>query len=106
VREPDAIWPYGAQVVAKLGATGDVVPLGGFDFGGSRATLKITGAANEQPAGAWNSFDIFCRADFIAVYSNGELRNQTAKPSAVAGEIALQMEGTAIEFRNVWLEKF
>lgn len=106
VRQPDAILPYCVQITAILGATGDLVPQGGFDFGGSSATIKKSGAANEQLAGDWNSFDIFCRDDFIAVYSNGELKSQGAKPSATSGQIALQLDGTAIEFRNVWLEKF
>ncbi|HKB57695.1 MAG TPA: family 16 glycoside hydrolase [Lacunisphaera sp.] len=42
--------------------------------------------------------------DTIEVFVNGVRQNQVGKLPVSAGNIALQMEGFPIEFRNVWLE--
>ena len=59
---------------------------------------------SEKPLGAWNTYEIFCRADVVEVWINGVKQNRVDKLPASAGAIALQMEGFPVEFRNVWLE--
>jgi hypothetical protein len=102
-REPDAIWPFSVQVNFKTSAVGDLIPQGGFEFSGSKETIKKLAEPNEKPAGEWNGCDIFCRADSIEVFINGVRQNFVEKLSANSGQIALQLEGTPIEFRNIWL---
>ncbi|MEA3189163.1 MAG: hypothetical protein QOD99_2993 [Chthoniobacter sp.] len=102
-RAPDAIWPCSVQVNFKVSAVGDLIPQGGFTFDGKTDTAKKLAEPNEKPVGEWNGCDIFCRADSIEVFVNGVRQNFVEKLSANAGQIALQLEGTAIEFRNLWL---
>jgi hypothetical protein len=102
-REPDAVWPFSVQINFKTGAVGDLIPQGGFEFGGSKETAKKLAEPNEKPAGEWNGCDIFCRADSIEVFINGARQNFVEKLSASSGQVALQLEGAPIEFRNIWL---
>ncbi|MCC7475078.1 MAG: DUF1080 domain-containing protein [Pirellulales bacterium] len=60
---------------------------------------------SEKPIGEWNAMEITCRADEITVKVNGTLVNHATKLSQSKGAIALQSEGTPIEFRKVELKK-
>ena len=46
---------------------------------------------------------VVCRGNEIVVKINGDLVNRATNTSVVEGAIALQSEGTPIEFRNVKL---
>jgi hypothetical protein len=61
----------------------------------------ISGA--EQPLGKWNKMEIICLGNEIWVHVNGYLVNYANKLSQQRGAIALQSEGTPIEFRNITL---
>ena len=63
----------------------------------------ITGA--EKPLGEWNTMEITCRGNEIEVKVNGYLVNQAKSLSQQCGAIALQSEGTPIEYRNIKLAK-
>ncbi len=71
--------------------------------GDARRILNLTDGS-EKPLGEWNTMTIECRADTIKVTVNGDLVNEGAKCTASRGKIALQAEGTEVEFRKVVLE--
>ncbi len=74
-------------------------------FGGgpkdARRIIKLTDA--EKPLGEWNTMKIVCKGDEIIVHVNGTLVNHGLKSTATSGKIALQAEGSEVEFRKVEL---
>lgn len=58
---------------------------------------------SENPAGEWNTMVIECLADRIKVWVNGDLVNYGYDCQATRGQIALQAEGSEVEFRKVEL---
>ena len=59
---------------------------------------------SEKPLGEWNTMVITCKQDTITVQVNGTEVNAGTKCTASKGKIALQAEGTEVEFRKVELE--
>jgi hypothetical protein len=59
--------------------------------------------ASEKPVGEWNEMIIECRGDTVKVWLNGNLANDGYECSATKGKIALQSEGSEVEFRKVEL---
>lgn len=59
---------------------------------------------DEKPLGKWNKMEITCRGDEVLVKVNGKLVNHAKKVSQTKGAIALQSEGTPIEYRNIKLK--
>jgi Domain of Unknown Function (DUF1080) len=108
VHGQDNIWPSGIECQLKAGETGQLIatnidiPSAPLIRGKKRA--NPTGPHAEKPFGEWNSYDIFCRGDSVDVYVNGVLENHVEKITISSGSIALQLEGTVIQFRKVWLE--
>ncbi len=70
--------------------------------GDSRRILNLTDGS-ENPVGEWNTMTIECRARTIKVWVNGELVNHGFDCTVDRGKIALQAEGTEVEFRRVEL---
>jgi hypothetical protein len=60
---------------------------------------------DEKPLGEWNKMEITCRGDEVLVKVNGKLVNHATNVSQTKGAIALQSEGTPIEYRNIKLRK-
>lgn len=58
---------------------------------------------SENPVGEWNSMTIECWKDRVTVWVNGELVNRGTNCTASSGQIAIQAEGSEVEFRKVWL---
>jgi hypothetical protein len=58
---------------------------------------------DEKPVGEWNKMEITCRGDEVLVKVNRKLVNHATNLSQSKGAIALQSEGTPIEFRKVKL---
>ena len=79
----------------------------GQQFGGgpndARRILNLTDDS-EKPLGEWNAMIIECRGEEIRVWVNGELVNHGTGCTATRGKIAIQAEGTEVEFRRVELE--
>jgi hypothetical protein len=75
-------------------------------FGGgpedARRILNLTDHS-EKPLDEWNAMRIECRDREIKVWVNGDLVNHGTNCTAAKGQIALQAEGTEVEFRKVWL---
>jgi hypothetical protein len=60
---------------------------------------------SEKPVGEWNTMVIECLANTITVWVNGDLVNSGFNATASKGQIALQAEGSEVEFRKVLLQK-
>jgi hypothetical protein len=67
-----------------------------------RRHLNLTDDS-EKPLGQWNTMEIVCRGDEITVKVNGESVNHATNVSQTKGAIALQSEGTPIQYRNIRL---
>ena len=58
---------------------------------------------SEKPVGQWNTMIIECVADTVKVWENGDLVNYGYNATAQKGHIALQSEGSEVEFRKIEL---
>jgi hypothetical protein len=66
----------------------------------ARRILNLTDTS-EKPLGQWNTMVIEARDRTIKVWVNGDLVNEGSAATADRGRIALQAEGTEVEFRRV-----
>jgi hypothetical protein len=110
--EPPKSPPRGIEVQLASGDAGDF-------WAGEPAHIDIENAAtrkagpriknltdgSEKPLGQWNAMQIICRAGEVTVLINGDLVNHGTHSADRKGAIALQSEGTPIEFRKVELRK-
>jgi peroxiredoxin len=106
---PDKVWPKSIEAQLMAGNAGDL-----YLFGGAGVTaggqvkrgglVKKQAEPSERPPGQWNAYDILCTPQAITLTVNGTLQNAVTQPSETAGFIALQSEGSPIEFRNIYLE--
>lgn len=78
----------------------------GQNYGGgsadARRILNLNDDA-EKPLGEWNTMVIECKGDEIIVHVNGVLVNHGTKSTASSGKLAIQAEGTEVEFRKLEL---
>ncbi|NLS99622.1 MAG: DUF1080 domain-containing protein [Bacteroidales bacterium] len=74
----------------------------GVDGNKNRRIVNLTDGS-EKPAGEWNSMVIECVADTIRVWVNDQLVNLGYNCTATRGQIALQAEGSEVEFRKLEL---
>ncbi|MER3373088.1 MAG: DUF1080 domain-containing protein [Allomuricauda sp.] len=58
---------------------------------------------SERPLGDWNEMTVECVGNEIMVWVNGDLVNYGYNATANSGQIALQAEGSEVEFRKVTL---
>ena len=72
----------------------------GIIEGKARRILNLTDDS-EKPVGHWNAMKIECLADEVKVWVNGDLVNHGSKCTATKGQIALQAEGSEVEFRKL-----
>jgi hypothetical protein len=70
--------------------------------GKARRILNLTDNS-ERPVGEWNSIVIEAVGRAIRVWVNGDLVNDGSGATADQGRIALQSEGSAVEFRKLML---
>ena len=70
--------------------------------GKSRRIKNLTDGS-EKPQGEWNEMVIECRGSSIEVWVNGDKVNHGTDCTADSGQIAIQAEGAACEFRKVEL---
>jgi hypothetical protein len=68
--------------------------------GDARRILNLTDDS-EKPVGQWNTMVIEARGDTLKVWVNGDLVNDGFGASVDHGRIAIQAEGTEVEFRKV-----
>jgi hypothetical protein len=68
--------------------------------GDARRIFNLTDGS-ERPLGAWNTMVIEARGRTVTVWVNGDLVNAGVEATADHGRIAIQAEGTEVEFRKV-----
>ena len=75
-------------------------------FGGTgkdaRRILNLTDDS-EKPVGEWNKMVIECQGDEVKVWVNDDLVNHGTNCTATKGQIALQAEGSEVEFKGLTL---
>ena len=74
----------------------------GITEGKKRRILNLTDGS-ENAVGEWNSMTIECRENTIRVWINGILVNYGYDCTANKGQIAVQAEGSEVEFRKIEL---
>jgi len=74
----------------------------GITEGKARRILNLTDDS-EKPAGEWNTMIVECVGDEVKVWVNGDLVNHGFDCTATKGHIALQAEGSEVEFRKLTL---
>jgi hypothetical protein len=72
----------------------------GGSEGDARRILNLTDGS-EKPVGEWNRMIIEARDRTIKVWVNGDMVNEGFNCTADRGKIALQAEGSEVEFRKV-----
>jgi len=72
----------------------------GIVEGKNRRILNLTDGS-EKPVGEWNSMTIECLADSVKVWVNDDLVNFGYEATATKGRVALQAEGSEVEFRKI-----
>jgi len=122
-RELYGMFPKSIEVQMESGNAGDFWCIGenievpdmakrrphkeGQKFGGGpedARNIKNLTDGTEKPLGEWNTMVITCKQDTVTVEVNGVEVNAGMKATANHGKIALQAEGTEVEFRKVELE--
>ena len=74
----------------------------GITEGKARRILNLTDGS-ENPVGQWNTMVIECLNDAIKVWVNGDLVNHGYDCTASKGQIAIQAEGSEVEFKKLHL---
>ena len=108
VHEPDTVWPKSIESQLQHQNEGDFWVIGGTDFKehvnkDHRRTVRHT-KAESKPIGQWNRMVAVCKSNTIKIYVNGTLVNTATDTTVTRGYIAVQSEGTPIQFRNIFLE--
>jgi hypothetical protein len=70
---------------------------------GKERRIKNLTDSSEKPLGQWNHMRVECRGNTIRVWVNGDLVNDGFNATASRGQIALQAEGSEVEFKKVEL---
>ncbi len=114
--EGDEFWPNCVEAQLQAGNAGDFVIMGigtamtvegvVYTNEDSRYTvIPKQHESNEKSAGEWNEYDIVCDGAAISITVNGVLQNKGVDGTRMKGHIALQSEGSHVQFRNVYIEK-
>ena len=70
---------------------------------GKRRRIQNLTDNSENPVGQWNTMVIEALNDEVKVWVNGDLVNHGFDATAQSGQIALQAEGSEVEFRKIML---
>jgi len=74
----------------------------GITEGKERRIVNLTDGS-EKPLGEWNSMTVECLNDAIKVWLNGDMVNNGFDCTVTKGQIAVQAEGSEVEFRKLLL---
>jgi hypothetical protein len=75
----------------------------GITEGKARRILNLTDGS-EKPVGEWNAMTIECKGGEVRVWVNGDLVNHGFACTAQKGKLAIQAEGSEVEFRKFVLK--
>ncbi len=70
---------------------------------GKERRIKNLTDGSEKPLGQWNRMVVECLKNQIKVWVNGDLVNYGYEATALSGQIAVQAEGSEVEFRKLLL---
>ncbi len=70
---------------------------------GKERRIKNLTDGSENPLGQWNRMVVECLKNQIKVWVNGDLVNYGYEATAQSGQIAVQAEGSEVEFRKLLL---
>ncbi|HOQ04873.1 MAG TPA: DUF1080 domain-containing protein [Anaerohalosphaeraceae bacterium] len=112
----DRLWPTCYEAQLRSGDAGDLIIIGeelsltadGKAFRPEESRylrLARQKPSSEKKPPQWNRYEIICRDNTLELIVNGVRQNRAEGLSAASGFIALQSEGSPIEFRNIVLEK-
>lgn len=117
VQGKEMIWPLCIECQLMHEHAGDMVLIGkGAGLTVNDSTYLIASEENrykvipkleetsENSAGLWNSYDIISKDGELEVKVNGILQNQATHMTLTEGNIALQSEGSPMQFRNIYLQ--
>jgi hypothetical protein len=74
----------------------------GITEGKARRIMNLTDDS-ENEVGEWNAMTIECVGDEVKVWVNGDMVNHGYGCTATSGQLALQAEGSEVEFRKLLL---
>ena len=74
----------------------------GITEGKKRRIINLTNES-ENPLGEWNTIIVECKGNEIKVWVNEDMVNSGFDCTADKGQIAVQAEGSEVEFRKVVL---
>lgn len=96
-------WCIGEDIVVDdmVARRGNKEEWGSVD-GKKRRILNLTDGSEKQ-VGQWNRMVIECKDNTIKVWVNGDLVNYGYDCTVSKGQIAVQAEGSEVEFRTLWL---
>ena len=115
VQKGDTVWPVCVEAQLRSGRAGDI-------WLQTAAEVKLTvdptrrdaddktmrhvwrtpkDADVERPVGEWNEYRIKCQSGSIELAVNGRVVNDGKDCNLTRGRIALQAEGTEIEFKEI-----
>ena len=106
---PDKVFPECIQCQGLYQHQGDLILEGGANSDGHQVgnktfTIPQLNPQNENPAGEWNTNQIICADNNIAIFVNGKDMNQITGCNLTSGFIGIQAEGGDIEVRRLTLE--
>jgi Domain of Unknown Function (DUF1080) len=122
VTGPDVVWPHSIEAQLNSGKAGDLwlnpdadkkLPTIKIDTelkdeankDGRHYFRKKTEHSVEKELGEWNLYEIDCIGSGICLKINGILVAEATDCSLKKGRIALQSEGSSIEFKEIELKK-
>ncbi len=114
VQLPDEVWPQCIESQLMSGQAGDfwILNHAGITVDGQRyhdpnnryVHVPKKHGSSENPPGQWNTYDIYCRGGSVRSVVNGVEQNFGTDATPAGGYIALQSEGSPIEFRHIYIE--
>ena len=116
VQGKDRIFPHCIEAQLMHGKAGDIVLMGaGSGVTVRDSTYLVTSDENfylgipkfeessEFEPGEWNTYEITCKEGELEFVVNGVVQHTATEVTMNEGNIALQSEGSPLQFRNVYL---
>lgn len=117
IQGKEMIFPHCVEAQLKNGNAGDIVLMGkGAGITVQDSAYMVTSEerrylsipkfeeSSEKAAGEWNSYDITSLDGTLELRVNGVLQNTGTDMTLTEGNIALQSEGSPLQFRNIYLQ--
>lgn len=109
LQPPDVVFPECVQCQGLYQHQGDLIlergaNADGYQVGKDTVTIPQMGPPNENPPGQWNTNQVVCQGNTIALFVNGKPMNQITGCNLSSGYLGIQSEGGDIEIRKFTLQ--